>query len=125
MKANQLRDLLLQLNDRELVEILNETFSLRAKTGGGERSYISKFVVGKVVIFKEQHEPGSGPQRRKASDNREFSFDLLSSFDQEWYPEGSIGYDDICQEGWCCGFEVSSYVKHSICPICGGKVFGT
>lgn len=31
----------------------------------------------------------------------------------------------ICQQGSHCGFETMSWAKHSICPICGGEVYGT
>lgn len=31
----------------------------------------------------------------------------------------------ICQFGHHCGIETASWAKNSICPVCGGEVYGT
>lgn len=42
-------------------------------------------------------------------------------------PSKSLWDDDapVCQQGTHCGCSTISWDKYSVCPLCGGEVFGT
>lgn len=127
MKKEDVIDHLANLSERELIETLYDVFSRMTRKHVGARSHTAKMVLAKVLVDDEEHERDgvTGPIYPKTSDNRGFYFRLLGTFDPEFHPEGAEGFDEVCQDGECCGFDVSSYVKDFICPICGHWVHGT
>lgn len=45
---------------------------------------------------------------------------LCPAADKDW-----VSDSPICQFGHCCDVQTSSWAKASICPVCGGQVYGT
>lgn len=66
----------------------------------------------------------------RCKDNNEWEqwkLALLCQHDITHYETGWAITDvkDYFQFGCCCGVETASYAKNAVCPLCGGKIYGT
>ncbi len=50
----------------------------------------------------------------------EWELELLCPADEAWADDAPV-----CQFGEHCGLGTASWAKQSVCPVCGGKVYGT
>ncbi len=49
-----------------------------------------------------------------------WNLELVCPAREQWVDDAPV-----CQFGEHCGLNTASWSKHSICPICGGDVYGT
>lgn len=56
-----------------------------------------------------------------------WSLDVIAREDPGVYQAGWAPGVPVCQWGVCesCSSQVRSWAKHMVCPVCGGKVYGS
>ena len=57
-----------------------------------------------------------------------WSLDVIAMPDPTHYRDGEWASDlPVCQSGFCkaCGFQLRSWAKHMLCPVCRSNAYGT
>ena len=98
------------LTNKQFIEFFYESMTSR-HLYNSERNYIDCHLV-LANASRDLHDDGvtwSG-----------WSLDLLCPSNEAWEDDAPV-----CQMGEHCGLGTISWDKHSVCPICGGDVYGT
>ena len=107
MNRNALVDALRSLTNKDFIETFYES-------AAGRNLYAEPDVHSHLVLANaESHSEDDGTRSP-------WLLQLLCRTDENWVSDAPV-----CQFGEHCGFETASWSKHSICPICGGEVYGT
>jgi hypothetical protein len=98
------------LTDKQFVEFFYESLASR-HLYKSERSYLdSRLVLANASRTLDDDGITWG----------EWGLELLCPSRKPWVDDAPV-----CQFGEHCGLSTASWDKHSICPICGGDVYGT
>ena len=100
---------LVEIPERELVEVLNRVFSVRKLEVADHELEEARLLVAEAHRFREE--------------GASWELLLLSRPVEpgEYCTEGS----GPTQEASCCGFTLAAYAKNIVCPICGNPVDAT
>jgi hypothetical protein len=105
----RVRSWLAERSDKELVELFNEVLETRRQ--GLPSQAEERLIVAQVAP--------SGPG----------AWDLLAVApdDADEYPQGWASDAPLCQYATCpeCGWDLVSWAKHALCPVCGEKCYCT
>lgn len=98
------------LTDKQFVEFFYESLASR-RLYNSERGYLDSHLV-------------LANARRILDDDGvtwgQWELELLCPTDEAWVDDAPV-----CQFGGRCGLDTASWAKHSVCPICGGQVYGS
>ena len=109
MDEQEVSDLLISLTDKQLVEFFYKHLRDRHLYPGEEAHLACHLILGAA--------------RRDFDDGRwsPWRVELLCPTPAENWNDDA----PVAQFGEHCGHHTASWAKHSECPVCGGKVFGT
>ena len=109
MDKAQVTEWLSSLTDKQFVEFFYESLASR-HLYAPERTWTSSHL---VLANATRHLDEQGVWG-------DWNVELICSAGRLWADDVPI-----CQQGRHCGLDTASWAKHSICPICGGDVYGT
>ncbi len=110
MNREELIGAIRKLTDKQFVELFYEATRDR-HIYSLEREYIrARLVLGNAVSQLDDYDRWSP-----------WTLELLCPAIEAWVDDDA----PICQAGEHCGHETMSWAKNSVCPVCGGDVYGT
>jgi len=100
---------LAERSEKELVEIFHRVFEARLDGLPSEAS--ERLTIAQV----------------SAAGNAGWDVSLVALDDPDEYPDGWAKDAPLCQYATCneCGWDMVSWAKHALCPVCGEKVYCT
>jgi hypothetical protein len=98
------------LTDKQFVEFFYESLASRHLYKSESGSIDSHLILANAQRFLDDDGSAWGG----------WELQLLCPVDESWVDDAPV-----CQFGEHCGLETASWAKNSVCPICGGKVYGS
>lgn len=108
MNRDSVIDYLRNLPRKQFAELFYEATADRHPWPGEENLTESRAVLAFATLDK--HEPNAMRELRI----------VCPVPNENWVDDAPM-----CQQGDHCGFTTMSWAKNSVCPICGGSVYGT
>jgi hypothetical protein len=101
-------DALRSLTHKQFVELFYEVVQDRFIYNGEEMLWDAHLVLANAI--RDRTESGAS-----------WRVELLCPTPGQTWSDDAL----ICQSGEHCGFDTMSWAKQSMCPVCGGSVYGT
>ena len=109
MTGSDLVDALRALTDKQLVDVFYKAVQGRHIYSAERNVFDAYLVLANAVRDRDE---GTGGR---------WTVELICpTSDQDWVDDAPI-----CQAGEHCGMPTASWAKQSMCPVCGGEVYGT
>jgi hypothetical protein len=102
------------LSDKQLIEFFYEATKGRFIYRGEESYMQSHLVISNASRLKKDNDVWE-----------EWSLASIGEHDPKKYLNSWADDSPICQSGRCCGYEIISWAKNVVCPICGKEVYAT